>query len=476
MVFSSSFFLTMFLPIFLLLYFCIPRRLPKIKNLIILLASIFFYAWGAPKFIFALLLTTTVDFFFVKWMDACTLKSRKVKYLIASLSLNLGLLAYFKYSNFFIENVNALFAENGNNVIEWTKVILPIGISFYTFETITYVVDVYRKVHKPLKNFWDYQLYILLFPKLIAGPIVRFHSIADQISVRNESSNQRLQGFVRFCIGLGKKILIANVVGEIADAMFILENDQLTFAKAWVGLIAYSFQIYFDFSGYSDMALGIGLMIGFKFPENFNNPYTARSVTEFWRRWHISLGDWMRNYLYIPLGGNKVDTKFRLFFNLWFVFIVSGFWHGASWNFIIWGAFHGIFLILDRLFLIKVMNAIGVIPSVILTFLLISTAWTFFRLENFSDAVHYIKKLYTFDNLQQSIGVSNEFIFMLFFGIGIVLFNLTKSGKYLEKVIYPGEKKWFWYFPAALCSLLVFFLCLASIGNSNFNPFIYFRF
>lgn len=217
------------------------------------------------------------------------------------------------------------------------------------------MVDVYRRVHKPLKNFWDYQLYIILFPKLIAGPIIRYHEIADQISDRskNENADYRLTGFIRFIIGLSKKVLIANTLGAQADAVFALNYNEIPAFTAWLGILAYTFQIYFDFSGYSDMALGLGKLLGFKFPENFNNPYTSGSITEFWRRWHITLGNWMRNYLYIPLGGNRVPSKKRLYFNLWFVFLASGLWHGASWSFVVWGAFHGFFLVLERLGLKK---------------------------------------------------------------------------------------------------------------------------
>lgn len=334
MVFSSITFLIFFFPLFMLAYHFIDKQY---KNILLLCASIFFYSWGAPKFVFILLATTTLDFYLVKSLDNAKTDGLRKLFLVLSLLMNLGLLAYFKYANFFIDNINAVLSVGGMHNVTWTKIILPIGISFYTFETVTYVVDVYRKVHKPLNNFWDYQLYIILFPKLIAGPIVRFHSIANQITERNETIDDKLQGFTRFCVGLGKKILIANVLGGQADEIMNQNPDWLTTSSAWLGIVAYTFQIYFDFSGYSDMALGIGKMIGFTFPENFDNPYNAQSITEFWRRWHISLGAWMKNYLYIPLGGNKVDTQWRLFFNLWFVFLVSGLWHGALWNFVIWG-------------------------------------------------------------------------------------------------------------------------------------------
>lgn len=329
MVFSSIVFLLYFLTAFLVAYYFVDK---KFKNIVILISSIFFYSWGAPKFIFVILGTTFLDFHLVRWMSKTETQLHRRLMLAFSVSVNLGLLFYFKYSNFFIENVNAVLSVFGSSSIHWTKLILPLGISFYTFETITYVVDVYRRVHKPLHNFWDYQLYIILFPKLIAGPIIRYHDLADQITDRsqNENIDNRLTGFYRFVIGLAKKVLIANQMGLQADSIFSMNYTNIDSYAAWIGILAYSFQIYFDFSGYSDMAIGLAKMIGFKFPENFNNPYISASITEFWRRWHMTLGSWMRNYLYIPLGGNKVSSKGRLYFNLWFVFFASGLWHGAS--------------------------------------------------------------------------------------------------------------------------------------------------
>lgn len=367
MVFSSIIFLLAFFPAFLITYYLADK---KFKNLVILVFSIFFYSWGAPKFIFVILGTTFLDFHLVKWMSMTKSQLSRRLMLSLSVSVNLGLLFYFKYSNFFIENVNEILSVFGDKHIQWTKLVLPIGISFYTFETITYVVDVYRRVHKPLHNFWDYQTYIILFPKLIAGPIIRYHDLADQITDRsaNETIDNRLTGFYRFIIGLAKKVLIANQMGLQADTIFAMDYSTIDSTTAWVGILAYTFQIYFDFSGYSDMAIGIGKMIGFKFPENFNSPYVSQSITEFWRRWHMTLGAWMRNYLYIPLGGNRVSSKARLYFNLWFVFLASGLWHGASWSFVIWGAYHGLFLVLERGFLLNVYKKIGKFPSTVITF------------------------------------------------------------------------------------------------------------
>ena len=378
MVFSSSFFLLFFLPIFLLVYNIVNK---KYKNITILIFSILFYSWGAPKFVFVILGSTIIDFYIVKALYESTREKKRKLLLFSSIFINLGLLSYFKYSNFFVENVNLLLSSFGYENVGWTTVLLPIGISFYTFQTLTYSIDVYRKVHEPLKKVQDYLLYIMSFPQMIAGPIVRFNTIADQITSRTETIDDKLIGFYRFCIGLAKKVLIANVMGEQAD---LIMNDitELDFSTAWVGILAYTFQIYFDFSGYSDMAIGLGKMMGFKFPENFNSPYTASSISEFWRKWHITLGNFMKDYLYIPLGGNKVSSKFRLYFNLWIVFLLSGLWHGASWNFVLWGAYHGLFLILDRLFLLKFYEKIGRIFSVIITFIIVIIGWVIFRIED----------------------------------------------------------------------------------------------
>ena len=368
MVFSSVLFLFFFLPLFMAIYGILPH---KFKNSWALLASLFFYAWGAPVFIFIVTTTIFVDYFIVNKIhnsDNLTLRKRL---LALSVIMKVGLLAYFKYANFFVENVDVLLHSFGFESIKWTSIVLPIGISFFTFQALTYSIDVYRKVHAPLKSVADYLLYILLFPQLIAGPIVRYNEIADQLEDRkaNDTFDNKILGFYRFVIGLAKKVLIANVLGAEADKAFALSEELLTSNIAWIGILAYTFQIYFDFSGYSDMAIGLGRMMGFTFPENFNNPYVSQNITEFWRRWHITLGRFMRDYLYIPLGGNRVSIK-RMYFNLAFVFVVSGFWHGAAWNFIIWGAFHGLFLILDRLFLLKFYDKIGKYPSIIITFLL----------------------------------------------------------------------------------------------------------
>lgn len=475
MTFSSITFLYYFLPAFLVLYHLSKNH--RYKNLVILGSSIFFYAWGAPAFIIILLSSTIIDYFIVRRLYEAKDKSTKKIFLSLSISINLGLLAYFKYANFFVENVNAFLESFGFTQIEWTSVALPIGISFYTFQTLTYSIDVYRKVHKPLDHLSDYLLYIMSFPQMIAGPIVRFNTIADQITERRESLDDKLEGFFRFIIGLSKKVLIANIMGEQADLLLDGNLNDLTFASAWVGILAYTFQIYFDFSGYSDMAIGLGKMMGFSFPENFDSPYTSKSITEFWRRWHITLGDFMRNYLYIPLGGNRVKTKSRLYFNLWIVFLLSGLWHGASWNFVIWGAYHGLFLILDRLFLKNLLDRLGSIPAVMITFLIVIVGWVFFRIEHFDQAIILLGKMADVKQYAIAYEVIPGFTFFFMIALFISFITLSKWGRQAEDFIYFKKNPSLSYFISfSIASTVLLILSTSFITASEFNPFIYFRF
>lgn len=473
MVFSSITFLLYFLPLFLLVYYASPKQF---KNYVILLFSIVFYAWGAPKFVFILLATTAISFYLVKWMDQSKERKKKRLLLAVSIIINLGLLAFFKYANFFIDNFNQAFESLGYNAVAWTKIILPIGISFYTFQTLTYSVDVYRGVHKPLEKLSNYVLYIIMFPQLIAGPIVRYNSIADQIVTRNETNSDRLLGFYRFSIGLAKKVLIANVMGAKADEILSMDFMAMDTTTAWVGILAYTFQIYFDFSGYSDMAIGIGRMIGFKFPENFENPYTSKSITEFWRRWHMTLGAWMKNYLYIPLGGNKVKTNRRLYFNLWFVFLVSGLWHGAAWNFIIWGAFHGFFLVIERLFLSKLLKKAGAAISLTYTFFVTVMGWVIFRIEDYQSAYVFYKRLFSFNFSTFDFSGDLQFSFLLFIAIFFSFFTLLPSGNKIQQKIFYSDYSKSNIIIGFVIAIFLVILSVSSIATSDFNPFIYFRF
>ncbi len=476
MVFSSSIFLLYFLPLFLVLYYFSDR---SFKNTVLLIASIFFYTWGEPWFVFILMTSTFLDFFIVRALYQSKTKKQKKIFLALSVSTNLGLLIFFKYANFFVENVNTIIGSFGMDELEWTKIALPIGISFYTFQTLTYSIDIYRGKHKPLNNVFDYIMYIMMFPQLIAGPIVRFNEIADQITNRQdkETLDNKLTGFYRFVIGLSKKVLIANVVGQKADEIFALSNNDLSTSLAWIGILAYAIQIYFDFAGYSDMAIGIGRMIGFKFPENFNNPYISQNISEFWRRWHITLGRWMKDYLYIPLGGNKVQSKFRLYFNLWFVFLVSGLWHGAAWNFVIWGAFHGFFLILDRLFLLKFYSFIGKWPSILITFIITLVGWLIFRADSFDQIVFYTEKMFSWTESNTSILFSNQFWTILTVGLLFSFLTAFGFGLKIENFFFNRDK--YNVSTNIILSIIVIILLtisISSITSSGFNPFIYFRF
>lgn len=484
MVFSSISFLLYFLPTFLFVYFLSSK---KNKNWVILAFSIFFYSWGAPKFVFLLLASTFIDFYLVRFMHQTEAQRKKKILLGLSVTLNLGLLAFFKYSNFFIENVNELLSATGSTEIQWTKIALPIGISFYTFQTLTYSVDVYRKIHKPLTYVWDYMLYIMMFPQLIAGPIVRFNTIADQIEDREETYNDRMLGFYRFCIGLGKKVLIANVLGEAVasvmgatpEAALAIDWNLINTPIAWWCILAYTFQIYFDFSGYSDMAIGLGRMLGFTFPENFDNPYTSRSITEFWRRWHITLGAFMREYLYIPLGGSKVDSQSRIYFNLWFVFLMSGLWHGASWNFVLWGAFHGIFLIIERVFLLSVfkkMGKLGNIVSLFYCFFVVMMGWVLFFVEDVRSIGRFYRKLFGFDFSIVESPYSTEFFVILFIAMAFAFSTLLRPIKKVHDVVFFGEYNTWQTFVMYFVAIGLFILSVSSIASSSFNPFIYYRF
>ena len=333
MVFSSNVFLLYFMPIFFLVYFILPK---KIRNYILLIASLFFYAWGAPEFIIQLIVSTILNFYLVKWM--CKTEKMGLRKLLCGLSIAIpiGLLLFYKYGNFTMENLNVVLGWMGFENLTWTKILLPIGISFFSFQSVTYTLDTYRGVNKPMERLSDFMLYITMFPQLIAGPIVRYCDVADQIRTRESSMADRLQGFYRFVIGLCKKILIADVVSlridEILGPVALDPSDigdvlarisTIDTGTAWLVALAYAFQIYFDFAGYSDMAIGLGRIMGFRFPENFNNPYTSHSITEFWRRWHMTLGAFIMNYLYIPLGGNRKGKR-RMYLNLWLCFLLSG--------------------------------------------------------------------------------------------------------------------------------------------------------
>ena len=474
MVFSSSIFLFWFLPIFLGVYFLVDRRY---KNAIALLASLLFYGFGSPRFLLVLLFSILIDFFLVRQVDKSPDAKRRKLFLVFSIILNIGLLAYFKYANFFVDNFNAVLGAFGAPPVRWTKVVLPIGISFFTFQKMSYSIDVYRKTAAPLRNIADYALFIMLFPQLIAGPIVRYNEIAAQITDRraNETIDNKILGFYRFVLGLSKKMLIANILAEYVDQVFALPTAEIGFSTAWLGILAYTFQIYFDFSGYSDMAIGIGKMIGFKFPENFNNPYISKSVSEFWKRWHITLGRWMMDYLYIPLGGNR-KGKGRTYLNLWIVFFLSGLWHGASWTFVAWGAFHGFFIALEKL--INGKRKVLRSPfSVLFTFFIVMIGWVLFRADTIGYAVQYVGAMFGANGSTPALFINPQFVFTLVVAAFFSFFGLTKAGEktldffFNRKAYNTWQVIW-----VGLIMIILLVLSASFILKGSFNPFIYFRF
>ena len=475
MVFSSSIFLFYFLPVFLVIYFFADTRY---KNYVALLASLLFYGFGSPKFLLVLLLSILIDFFLVREVDRSIDIKRRKLFLVFSIILNIGLLAYFKYANFFVDNFNALLSAFGASPMRWTKVVLPIGISFFTFQKMSYSIDVYRKTSNTLKNIADYALFIMLFPQLIAGPIVRYNEIAEQITDRraNETTDNKILGFYRFIIGLSKKMLIANVLAEYVDQVFALPASTIGVGTAWLATIAYTFQIYFDFSGYSDMAIGIGRMIGFRFPENFNNPYISQSVSEFWKRWHITLGSWIMDYLYIPLGGNRKGVK-RTYINLWLCFLLSGLWHGAAWNFVIWGAFHGLFIVMDKLFWLKASKKIGKLPRVAITFFIVMIGWVLFRADSLTYALTYIGTMFGLNGNAPIAFCNPQFVFTMIVAALFSFICLTKTGdKLLDFFFNRKSYNIGQYVGIGLIMILLLILSASFILKGSFNPFIYFRF
>ena len=475
MVFSSTFFLFGFLPAIIIIYY--GQRLlfhQRLRNAVLLFCSYLFYLYGAANFLLILILSTLVDYLFGRLIQQ-NLRPRRL-WLVLSLTFNLGLLAYFKYANFFISELNSAIINFGISSIEWREVILPIGISFFTFKKISYIIDIYRKKAYGLENVIDFALYIAMFPQLIAGPIVRFSYISSQLKNRRESWDFFYQGSMRFCWGLVKKVMIANSCGRIADTIFSLDLELLDTKIAWLGAITYTLQIYFDFSAYTDMAIGIGMLFGFTTPENFNRPYSAVSITDFWRRWHITLGQWFKNYLYIPLGGNRMGV-IRTCFNLVFVFILCGFWHGANWTFLIWGIYHGVFLILERISGIRdVSPDKNQVVRRTITLLIVTVGWVIFRSDNISQAIGYFGAMFTITNLPLSYELSLALNYRdVFFVLAAMpVFLLPADFSAIGTI--ANKKNPILLFASALMILLLLPYCAALILGGSVGPFIYYRF
>lgn len=473
MVFSSIAFLGLFFPIVFALYHLTPARF---KNGMLALASLVFYAWGEPKFVVIMLLSVAFNHQAARFLH----RSRHPNLILGlAVSVNLLLLGIFKYAAFAVENFNWLSTWWGGHALTIWTIALPIGISFYTFHAISYLIDIHRGNAAPTRSIVDYALYILLFPQLIAGPIIRYKDIHQQIAQRSCSLTDMREGVTRFIIGLGKKVLIANQMGLLADVAFGAPAQDLDMATAWIGLVCYSLQIYFDFSGYSDMAIGLARMFGFRFPENFNLPYTATSVQDFWRRWHISLSTWFRDYVYIPLGGNR-GSAFRTYLNLWCVFLLTGIWHGASWNFVIWGALHGAALTLERLIHSRLAPWSGVLQR-LYTLLVVMLAWVFFRCDTLAQAIDYLGALFTpaphpgfmLGRDQALSGYALVVLVVaLIMALGLHQTLWRRWGNALSAHWPPGPLR----IAQALLLEVVLLLAILSMALGQYNPFIYFRF
>ena len=471
MVFSSTIFIFAFLPFVLFGYYFVGARL---KNFFLLISSLAFYAWGENDLVFLMIGSICINYFLGNLITS-TLTKRN--YYLAKILLSLGLstniliLGYFKYASFFQANFSVIGI---NSPYDFSNVVLPIGISFFTFQSMSYLVDVYRGDVKGDANIIDVGMYIALFPQLVAGPIVRYTDISVEIKKRIHTQTLFKTGIIRFITGLAKKVIIANNVGLIADAVFEISPSNLSTPLAWIGIICYALQIYFDFSGYSDMAIGLGKMFGFNFKENFNHPYIALSIKDFWRRWHISLSTWFRDYLYIPLGGNRRGET-RTYFNLTVVFLLTGFWHGASWNFIIWGLFHGSFLIIERLKIFSLkLNSIFARVYVLIVVLI---GWVFFRSESVFSSFGYLKCMFFYSKGQDNypwLLIDQYSILIIIVGIILSMPVRIYIKNYLISLF--GTKHSLNTVVAYLFYLAIFFFSILELSMSNYNPFIYFRF
>lgn len=467
MLFSSQVFLYFFLPITLIVYYLSPK---KFRNFILLIASLIFYAWGEPVYILIMLFSTVFDYINGLLIDKFQKKNQH-KYakivLIISVVGNLAILGFFKYSDFLISNINSLFNLN----ISLLAIALPIGISFYTFQTMSYTIDVYEQNVKAQKNFISFATYVTLFPQLIAGPIVKYRDVSESLENRKENISDFSEGIKCFIIGLFKKVMIANNVGFIWESIHSLPYSEISLSLAWIGAICYSLQIYYDFSAYSDMAIGLGKMFGFHFLENFNYPYIAKSITDFWRRWHISLSSWFKEYVYIPLGGSR-KTIARTVINLLIVWFLTGLWHGASWNFVVWGLYFGVLLIIEKFVLKKVLDKMPSFIRHLYTLFFVIISWVIFACPTLEDGLNYISIMFNFNNeiISPSVSylISTHFVLFIIAIIGCTpIFEKIK-----EKL---KNNKIFMIIEIIIC-LVLFFISLSFLVGSTYNPFLYFRF
>lgn len=479
MVFSSPLFLFYFMPVFFLIYLLTPKI--EWKNLIAILFSLIFYSWGEPIFVFFVVGGTFIDYVIIRRFICSVDVSEKTKRIavFSAITLNVCSLAYFKYANFFLDQINPLWQLLFGHHLGAIDVVLPLGISFIAFHKISLVVDIYKQRTKPPKAFYDILLYILVFPQLVAGPIIRYHDISDQLRGRVYSSDDFLIGFLRFTVGLTKKVLIADPVGQVADFVFSSQLNTLPVGYLWLGALAYTLQIYFDFSAYSDMAIGLARMMSFRFPENFNRPYLAHSVTDFWQRWHISLSNWMRLYLYIPLGGNRV-AKWRMMTNLWIVFLLSGLWHGAAWTFIVWGGYYGFFLSIEKAFENRRMsNMFPRIARWTLTMFIVVTGWVIFRASDIGNASDYICRMYLMCSVDV-VGYPEPFYLIIDPAQQMAFF----VGLILSLSPLPDRLTWASVDVRSALNIALIFafsvglfsVASATVLAGDYSPFLYFRF
>ena len=466
MVFSSLIFMFVFLPVVLLVYYLLPK---KFRNLFLLIADLFFYGWGEPILVLLMVFSIIINYIAGIFIGKTDDQKRKKAILIVSVIIDLGLLAFFKYAGFFTENLKIILPFLNIKVLE---IPLPIGISFYTFQIMSYTIDVYRGDTEVQKNLVSFGTYVSLFPQLIAGPIVRYRDVDAQLTERHENIDQFARGVRLFMLGLCKKILLANPMGLLWDTMRATEGRGAL--ASWVGILAYSLQIYYDFSGYSDMARGLGNMLGFEFLKNFDYPYISRSITEFWRRWHISLGTWFREYVYIPLGGNR-KGKGRQIVNILIVWMLTGFWHGASWNFLIWGLYFGIILIIEKLFLLKALDKMPRFVSHIYSIFLIVFGWVIFY---YSDDVGGFKALVEFVSTLFSGGfISDDAMHIAVSYLPMLIFGIIASTPVIRKIYYKlCVKVKHFEIAEAIAVVVLLIICTASLVNNAYNPFIYFKF
>ena len=470
MVFSSLLFLFYFLPAVLAVYFIVPRRA---KNVVLLLFSLFFYAWGEPVYIFLMLFSICMDYLLGLWMErAKQAPGRAKKVLALAVVLNVALLGFFKYADFFVENLNALTGL----AIPALQIPLPIGISFYTFQAMSYLIDLYRGDVPVQRNIISFGTYVSLFPQLIAGPIVRMRTVVGELD-RRENFDDFSSGVKRFVTGLGKKVLIANTVGAVWSQISAMDIRELPVLTAWIGLFAFTFQIYFDFSGYSDMAIGLGRMFGFHFLENFDYPYISKSITEFWRRWHISLSSWFKEYVYIPLGGNRKGFPKQIR-NILIVWLLTGFWHGASWNFVAWGLYFGVLLIVEKLFLLRFLKKLPAFFQHVYTMLLVMLGWAIFSFDSLGNGIAYIRAL--FGGYGQPIWDGGG-VYLLYTNIALLLIAAVGSTP-LPKELWRRLEGRLSAHPIPLGAMetcLVaagMVLSIAFLVDASYNPFLYFRF